>query len=646
MSFKAASHGGADWATVEELTRSNMTEITQDTLLLGEEFREHTPLTYNGEDHILTVAPPGSGKTVGVVIPNLVTCKNSMVVTDAKGGSITAQTMRYRRDVLDQKIIILNPWRAEVKNNIGQDLDDTGFNPLGHLKAGDPSLIDNAETLAEMICPTPHDARDKSWTKSAADVLTGLMLFMVHSDEYACTLPELFRLVRCVDDDSWPDLIDRMGEIKTFDLAPYTATIRETIVSEKQWAGVFQAMNSALAPYSPGKPLADHVAKNDFNPAFLKTENVTIYLIVPAKRRAKNAAWLALVIALLADAVGEIGEARRVVFLCEEFANLGYMPTIGQAMGEYREAGFQAHLIIQNTQQLETIYGPKKAQEIIKHCGIRQYFGVDSEDEARMLERTMGTFTSASSSANASGASISFHGEPLMRAQDILDLPKGMQIIISRGEVPPILAYIRPYFTDAEMLPKVDPNPYRSGDQSTVLPMEYPVPEQEMTEKYFQGEISPATGMIIGALICFPLLLGVFVDIHENATANVLARGSMTIGGFMAAIVFLGSALTKKSVLRDRRAEYQSALWSIARLDNEARADRRRAQTRIEKQDRRQADMDREREKKETDALKLREKREAERERREQHQRQERWHPPALSQDRQADQNQRTRRMH
>ena len=214
---------------------------------------------------------------------------------------------------------------------------------------------------------------------------------------------------------------------------------------------------------------------NGFDPSILKRQDVTVYVVIPSNRREANKSWLALVMGLCAEAVGRAGVAKPVTLLCEEFANLGYMPTISRAMAEYREAGLRVHLVVQTTHQLTRIYGREGGQEIINLCAVRQYFGVDDLEIAQGIERSIGTFTATTESHNVSGdlfnAGSVNRGEmsvPLMRAQDILNMPKEFQIILMRGSVPPIYALVKPYYTDQAMLDATDPNPYRDEPQKRV----------------------------------------------------------------------------------------------------------------------------------------------------------------------------------
>lgn len=496
--FGPETHGAARWARNADLRRAGM--LDSEGVYLGQS-KSDAPLRNNGEAHILTVAQPGSGKTAALVLPTLLTYGGgSVVVTDPKG-ALTAQTARRRRE-LGNRVVILNPWHHEIAADLGHDLGDTGFNPLSLLRADDPALHDNADMIGTLLCPTPHDARDSDsyWTDAARSILTGCLLYLVHSPDHRATLPALYELVRDTR-QGWADLAVKMLDLEGVSLQAYANEILAPLESEKQWAGVHGKILNATQIYAPDKPLGRHVAGDDFDPADLKREDLTVYIVIPSNRREANRAWLALVMAVCAEAVGRPGPARRVLLLAEEFANLGYMPSITRAMAEYREAGLRCWLVIQNLNQLKRLYGQDGAQEILDLCAIRQFFRVDNVALATELERHIGMQTVKTSSESGEllpaylpkSRSVQHIGVPLIRAQDILNLPDNEQIILASGKLPPVLGRLLPYYNNPKIASLADPNPYRAD----------PAPRRASPFTFHAGDalISLLFGIVLAVLL-------------------------------------------------------------------------------------------------------------------------------------------------
>jgi len=65
------------------------------------------PILFEGEGHLMTIAPTGSGKGTGCIIPTLLRHPGPVIVIDPKGenGDVTAR----RRGELGQKVVILDP---------------------------------------------------------------------------------------------------------------------------------------------------------------------------------------------------------------------------------------------------------------------------------------------------------------------------------------------------------------------------------------------------------------------------------------------------------------------------------------------------------------------------------------------------------
>src|SRR5690348_1245214 len=112
---------------------------------------EKQPNTYTGDAPVLAFGPPGSSKTVGFVMNQLLddVSKRSYIVIDPKG-EIAAVTARFRRKVGDVKII--NPYG--LLTDIRADLISDGWNPIGDLDPASPAFGDDCAARGDALIKT------------------------------------------------------------------------------------------------------------------------------------------------------------------------------------------------------------------------------------------------------------------------------------------------------------------------------------------------------------------------------------------------------------------------------------------------------------------------------------------------------------
>src|ERR1022692_4037120 len=114
-------------------------------LLLGESLKVRGNLHVRApRQHLLTIAPTRSGKGVSLIIPNLLNYRGAVLVVDPKGENAWV-TAEYRRNVLGQKTVIVDPWdevHSRYGSRVGVVESIAHFNPLSILKPGSDDFID------------------------------------------------------------------------------------------------------------------------------------------------------------------------------------------------------------------------------------------------------------------------------------------------------------------------------------------------------------------------------------------------------------------------------------------------------------------------------------------------------------------------
>lgn len=458
-------HGTSHWASLEEVKKVGL--LKRDGLFIGALNKKD--LFYRGETHLLTIAPPGAGKGTCLAIPNLLNYPGSIIVTDPKA-ELYCTTARHRREKLGHEIIVLAPWAEKMSAELECEVPDHGFNPLSILKDG-PDIKDDAELISSLLLPgkAGMGASDEFWNDAGQTLLTAFILFL-HSRYETFDLPLLRKQLL-----SQPELLfhklDDMAHSPDFQgvLAELGGKLLGTLKhAPQQFEGAMGTAQKALRIYDPVGPLARHVSRGTVDFAALKETPKTIYLIMPSDRIGTHAAWLNMVISLAIELVGRDRSNRRVLFLLDEFANLGYLPNVLRGMAQYRGQGVQVWSIIQQISQLERLYRREGMREVIGMSEVVNTFGIWEPDTLKMVSSWLGNQTlrevrqnidrRAGGGIPSMSLNASDHGAPLLRGDDIRTMPSDEQLIFYKN-LPPIRAQKVSYLRRASWRRNADPNP-------------------------------------------------------------------------------------------------------------------------------------------------------------------------------------------
>ncbi len=453
-----APFGKSEWAGWFTLRRLGLTK--SGGLFLGQ-WRKwillRQDLTHHGEGHFITIAAPGGGKSTAAIVPTLLELKTgSVVVTDPKG-ELTAITRRHRESL--GRVVYLNPFYEDFEKATGLEYPDSGFNPLDFIENNNKTRS-QADNLARLLMVTDRQDSTSYFQDEGAEILSLFITWLVrHESEENRNFEYLYQLLRQNPQElmKWIDYAEDMllkhDGIKFRDMRKDSAG---------QWAGAISKAQLATKRYVPTSQLAIHTSKSGFDPNWLKTENVTVYILVPTEHVQTAAPWLNMVVGLLGGAVGRAGKAKTVTFLLDELPALGYLPDLQNHMRQYRSSGLRMHLFSQTVAALSDsqMYGQQGMKDIFGQCGTKQFFSIEEMETAAEISKMCGEKTLTNRNVNSQdGTGFSTVGVPLIRAEDVLKLRNGQQIIIRHGQ--PIKAWLVPYFKRAKWRAMTDPNPYR-----------------------------------------------------------------------------------------------------------------------------------------------------------------------------------------
>lgn len=308
-------------------------------------------------------------------------------------------------------------------------------------------ILDDASAIALQLLPEPDDAKNRYFRDGSRKILTALMLHFATRERPAdCTLVELWRAAQ------------NMGRLKAIiaEMAGSTALngtvgdlaedLSHTIADDPGQFGDFrQGASQAVGIFDPVGWLGDVVAASDFRFEDLKRGRVSVYLVIPQERIETHGKWLGLLARHAITAVTRERLTVPVLFLLDEFANMGRLAGLGESLTGLPGLGVRVWAIVQELADLRRVYGKELTQTILSQAEVKQFFAVQSDELARELSQGLGLQTVKTMSYNLGrrdddeiSPSIGETGKPLLSPDEIRQLPATRQLILYQ-HAPPIL---------------------------------------------------------------------------------------------------------------------------------------------------------------------------------------------------------------
>jgi type IV secretion system protein VirD4 len=507
-------HGSAHWALADEIEAAGIlpTPANVGGVMLGavdipvrnsgfNPFSATVKTVYmrhSGPEHILVFAPTRSGKGVGIVIPTLLSWSESVLVHDVKGEN-WALTSGFREKVLKQRCLRFSP----------SETDSARFNPLSEIRLDD-NLVKDVQNVSTMIVDPDGKGLQDHWAKTGFDLMTGVIIFVLVSDELEDSQRNL-STVQAILSDGGPvrELAERLAADKDSESDEKTKIaegfravmeyIRDTgyerigaghctDVDLVAWKTASQAAQSFLNKASNEASgvlstalsflslyrdpiVATNTSASDFTIESLMQRRTSLYLVVPPSDKDRLKPLLRLVINQVVRRLTEKMEfdetgasksrfPHKMLLLIDEFPALGKLEIFEEALAFIAGYGLKALLITQDLSQLTKAYS--KDESIMSNCHIRIAFAPNKIETAELLSKMSGASTVAHTQRNFSGSRLSvvlnnvstneqLSQRPLLTPDETMRLPPADELVFVAGHAPIYCQKII-YYKDAALV--------------------------------------------------------------------------------------------------------------------------------------------------------------------------------------------------
>lgn len=318
---------------------------------------------YTGEASLLTVAPPGKGKTQCHILPTLHSYKGPALVLDIKGECFD-KTHAQRRE--------FGPvWRF---NPVEPDTS-ARYNPLAFVDRDPDELWESSRFLADLLVVIKNE-KDSSWETQGKELLTLIIAFVASTGE-----PEDMTMVTVLDLVSTLGLDDMLTHVKDT-LNGYPSAMRRAAAryatmaanAPKQFEGVLSGASLHLQVWE-GPKVEKVTSATDWKPEdFRNSPYPTLYLCIPPNAVETYSPLLRVIVGQHVRRLMRHHDRSDapVLFLLDELPRLGKMEPIREALEVGRSYGIKLWMIAQYPEQLQQAY-PGVGDGMMESCDVRMY---------------------------------------------------------------------------------------------------------------------------------------------------------------------------------------------------------------------------------------------------------------------------------
>ena len=462
------AHGSARWATRSEVDDAGLLADPAEGVHLGYlDRRFHDPLSDPSDQHILVLAPPGTGKTTAIVIPTLLRYRAASAwVLDPKG-ELWSATAAWRRRRLGHRCIRFAPSTPGTP----------AWNPLLEIPIG-PGDLAAAAVLGQNLVVASASEGELHWTRAARSLWTLLALHVRYAPNVEPTVAALRQVLvsRTNHDQLFDDLAEYAHDPRLAYgwLDPLTGEPSSTHPEVRFLARKFRAtpprergsIVSTLQQYLDpwGDPQIARATKtSEFNLRdLLGSRRTTLYVSIPFHDLTRLAPLVRLQLAALARRLTQrpTESPHRLELVVDEFAALGRVPIMEEMLAFLRGYNARSVLLLQDLAQLRRLYGPRET--IAGNCRVHLALATQSPETRHHASSLAGTTTARyrRTSRSHGGAlgkgfrrttAMTEAARPLLTEGEVGTLPLD-QAVLFRAGLSPVRVWLRPYFADPKLL--------------------------------------------------------------------------------------------------------------------------------------------------------------------------------------------------
>lgn len=332
----------------------------------------------------LIVGPTGGGKTRGYVLPNLLTTRESFVVTDSKG------TLKKQvGDILKQK-----GFQVMEVNFCDLLHSAWGYNPLRFIRYDRERECYNEQdilTVAATLVPA-EDLKDPFWEYAARNLLEALIGYTLEClPEEEHNLVSVTTLFSEAGTGVLDELMDQLCAVHPDGFGTVRWKNLQTCRrAEKMYGSILGILGQKLSNFTFGGVQALFLNPQQVDFAAISHRPTALFLKVSdcdfSLQNLTSLFYTQALQTLIAEADASPDNRLNIPvrLYLDDFANL-LIPNMDKTISIIRSREISVSIVLQSITQLEGLYGAAKAMTIVDNCDHLLYLGGQSLETARFI---------------------------------------------------------------------------------------------------------------------------------------------------------------------------------------------------------------------------------------------------------------------
>lgn len=459
MSKSRSLHGDARWLTSSEAHQAGL--FAEEGLILGKLNGKF--LMMNEPKFVMLIAPTGSGKGVGTIIPNLLNWNQSVIVVDVKEENFEV-TSGFRAKH-GQEVYKFAPFDENFETHC--------WNPLSYVSRDPRFVVGELQSIGYMLYPK-RDGDGAFWNDAARNLFVAVSLYCLESG-YMLTMGEVLRRSsgNGRPKEFWQGVVDGgvSGSGQPLSKHCLDSLSQFASNSDNTLTSILSSFNAPLGIFMNAVVDAA-TSSDDFDLRDIRRRKMSIYVVIPANRLAEASLLINLFFSVAIDqntkTLPEKDPSLKylALLLLDEFPALGRVDKYVKSIGYIRGYGLRSMMIAQSMSQLkdrelygdegartlatnhmvQIIYAPREQQDAQEYSEILGYYGMNSTSKG--VSRGRGSVTNSENTSDQKRA--------LMLPQELREIGPD-RVIVLTDNCKPIFGDKIKYWTDPAFTPRLMP---------------------------------------------------------------------------------------------------------------------------------------------------------------------------------------------